>query len=81
MNLNYFYLWYIINYFKFIFNSINSTMSEEQTKSTSTESKTDSSVKCDTVGCINLAKFRCPTCIKLNIKDGSNFCSQVQSKN
>jgi hypothetical protein len=52
-------------------------MSDQQASKTSGESKTDSSVQCDTIGCSNLAKFRCPTCIKLNIIQGSNFCSQV----
>lgn len=36
-----------------------------------------SNILCDTPSCGKPSKLRCPTCIKLNIKDGSNFCSQV----
>ncbi len=32
---------------------------------------------CQTVNCSNLAKLRCPTCMKLNIGAPSHFCSQV----
>ena len=32
---------------------------------------------CDTPNCGKVSKLRCPTCIKANIKEGSNFCSQV----
>lgn len=31
---------------------------------------------CGTPGCANVARLRCPTCIKLKLKD-SFFCSQV----
>ena len=35
-----------------------------------------SEVLCDTIGCGKLCKLRCPTCVKANMKEGSNFCSQ-----
>ncbi len=35
---------------------------------------------CDTPGCGEPSSLRCPTCVKANIKDGSNFCSQVLDK-
>lgn len=47
----------------------------ETTTTTSSEAK-QAEVSCDTIGCGQLSKFRCPTCIKLNLKEGSNFCSQ-----
>ena len=34
---------------------------------------------CDTLNCGKVSKLRCPTCIKANIKEGSNFCSQVNN--
>jgi hypothetical protein len=36
-----------------------------------------SSILCDTPSCGKPSKLRCPTCIKLSINDGSNFCTQV----
>lgn len=47
--------------------------------SASTEETKPSGVLCDTPGCGNLSKLRCPTCIKANVKEGSNFCSQVDT--
>lgn len=42
------------------------------------DAKSLNQIMCDTIGCGNVSKLRCPTCIKLNIKEGSNFCSQVR---
>jgi methionyl aminopeptidase len=33
-------------------------------------------IVCDTPNCGKPSKLRCPTCVKANIKEGSNFCSQ-----
>ena len=50
-------------------------MSNEESGSESKQN-TDQII-CDTPGCGKPSKLRCPTCIKLSIKDGSYFCSQV----
>jgi hypothetical protein len=41
------------------------------------EESDKSTLLCDTPNCGKVSKLRCPTCLKLEIKDGSNFCSQV----
>ena len=54
-------------------------MSEEASNDHNSKKGSDklSDYACETINCGKPAKLQCPTCIKLGIKHGSHFCSQV----
>lgn len=55
----------------------NTTITTDSSSSTTASIVDDQLSLCQTPNCSNIAKLRCPTCMKLNIDAPSHFCSQV----